>query len=396
MTALPYPIYDADNHLYEPPEAFLRYLPRAYSKEFQYVQVEGRTKLAIGGFISDYIPNPTFEVVAAPGAHELWYRGKNTQGLSLRELTGKPLSPPPDSFFHAEARLKMLDEQGLHAAVIIPTLASVIENRLSHKPEVVGALFHSLNQYLLDEWGFAREDRLFPVPMVNLSDVDGAVAELEFVLKNGAKVIGLRPAPVTGLRGNRSPGMKEFDPFWGQVNEAGIFVYFHASDSGYDRFNQYWTNGSAEFLPFQADAFRGALDLIGRAISDTLSALICHGAFERHRNLRVCSIENGSRWVRHAVETWTLLYGQMPQSFRRHPVEQFREHVLVAPYYEESVVDLLNYCRPDRILFGSDYPHPEGLARPVEFVKELQGIESSTVEMIMSTNLNGLLAGIRN
>jgi predicted TIM-barrel fold metal-dependent hydrolase len=190
--------------------------------------------------------------------------------------------------------------------------------------------------------------------------------------------------------------MKEFDPFWGQVNEAGIFVYFHASDSGYDRFNQYWTNGSAEFLPFQADAFRGALDLIGRAISDTLSALICHGAFERHRNLRVCSIENGSRWVRHAVETWTLLYGQMPQSFRRHPVEQFREHVLVAPYYEESVIDLLNYCRPDRILFGSDYPHPEGLARPVEFVKELQGIESSTVEMIMSTNLNGLLAGIRN
>src|SRR3546814_788803 len=81
---LPYPVYDADGHYYEPEDAFLRHMPAKYRKEFQYIQVNGRTKIAIGGQISEYIPNPTFEVVAAPGSHELWYRGKDTEGLSLR------------------------------------------------------------------------------------------------------------------------------------------------------------------------------------------------------------------------------------------------------------------------------------------------------------------------
>ncbi|PZR57006.1 MAG: amidohydrolase, partial [Stutzerimonas stutzeri] len=59
MSTINYPIYDCDQHYYEPPEAFLRHLPKEFHKDFQYVQIKGRTKLAVGGVISDYIPNPT-------------------------------------------------------------------------------------------------------------------------------------------------------------------------------------------------------------------------------------------------------------------------------------------------------------------------------------------------
>ena len=59
---LPYPLFDADNHLYETEDAFLRYLPKEYAGAIQYVQIKGRTKIAIRGQISEYIPNPTFEV----------------------------------------------------------------------------------------------------------------------------------------------------------------------------------------------------------------------------------------------------------------------------------------------------------------------------------------------
>ncbi|EKF22905.1 amidohydrolase family domain protein [Mycolicibacterium hassiacum DSM 44199] len=65
---LPFPLFDADNHLYEPPEALTKYLPKEYKDVVQYVQVNGRTKIAVKGQISNYIPNPTFEVVARPGA----------------------------------------------------------------------------------------------------------------------------------------------------------------------------------------------------------------------------------------------------------------------------------------------------------------------------------------
>jgi hypothetical protein len=55
---LTYPLFDADNHLYEPPEAMTKYLPKEYEKAIQYVQIKGRTKIAVRGQISEYIPNP--------------------------------------------------------------------------------------------------------------------------------------------------------------------------------------------------------------------------------------------------------------------------------------------------------------------------------------------------
>lgn len=395
MGALPYPVYDADNHLYEPPDAFLRHLPKEYKKDFQYVQINGRTKLAVGGMLSEYIPNPTWEVVAAPGAHEKYYRAENSQGLSLREITGKPIKPP-DAFFYPEPRLKLIDEQGLDGTLIIPTLASVIEERLKHKPRAIAALFHSLNQWIQEEWGFVRDDRMFAVPFINLADVDLAVQELEFVLKHGARVVGIRPAPVPdGHGGSRSPGFEEFDPFWARVNEAGIFVVLHSSDSGYEIISNMWKGSDQEFRPFE-QGIPMPVNSMERAIADTMTALICHGVFERHRNVRVASIENTARWIQPAYESWERAYGQRPKYFKRSPVEQFHEHVFVAPSYEDNIHEVLRYCPRERILFGSDYPHPEGLGNPVDYVKEIKDLDETTQAMIMGGNLKGLLEGARN
>ncbi|MGO8937813.1 MAG: amidohydrolase, partial [Mycobacterium sp.] len=79
------PIFDADQHMYETPEALTKYLPERYRKAVQFVQVGKRTRIAIMGQITEYIPNPTFERVAAPGAHEKFYAAQNTDGLTMRE-----------------------------------------------------------------------------------------------------------------------------------------------------------------------------------------------------------------------------------------------------------------------------------------------------------------------
>src|SRR4051812_11795527 len=124
MVALPFPVYDADHHLYEPAEAFLRHLPKAFSKDFYFAEVGGRTKLVIDGQLSDYIPNPTFEVVAAPGPQEVCYRAETGEALPRRGRPGKPLRPPVE-WRSGEGRLKVMDQQGIHAALVFPTLASV-------------------------------------------------------------------------------------------------------------------------------------------------------------------------------------------------------------------------------------------------------------------------------
>jgi len=392
--SLPYPVYDADNHLYEPEEAFTRHLPKRFERDFYYVDVKGRRKLVIGGRLSDYIPNPTFEVVAAPGTHVKWFRADNPEGLTLREMTGKPLRPP-ETWRTGDGRIGILDEQGVHATLVFPTLASALEAHLDHRSDVTNALFHSLNQWTIDEWGFARDDRLYSVPFLSLTDVDAAIAELEFVLEHGARTVNIRPAPVPDIRGSRSFGYPEYDPFWERVTDAGIFVAMHASDSGYDRVTQWWTGGEGnnDFLAFERSALQSTFDLLGRAIADSMSALICHGVFERHPKLRVLAIENGSSWVAPLLQRLDRAYGQMPQTFKAHPREQFEKHIYVSPFYEDDLQELRDNIPIERILFGSDFPHPEGVAEPLEYLEEFEDFAPDEIEKIFSTNLKQLLEG---
>ena len=71
---LDFPVFDADNHMYETREALTKFLPPGHQHLIDYVQVRGRTKIVVRGHISDYIPNPTFERVAAPGAQEEYFK----------------------------------------------------------------------------------------------------------------------------------------------------------------------------------------------------------------------------------------------------------------------------------------------------------------------------------
>src|SRR6202022_3550418 len=72
-----FPVFDADNHMYETTDAFTKYLPSQYDGLVKYVQVNGRTKIALRNQISEYIPNPTFNKVSPPGHQEMEFRLKN-------------------------------------------------------------------------------------------------------------------------------------------------------------------------------------------------------------------------------------------------------------------------------------------------------------------------------
>ncbi len=119
MSKLDFPVFDADNHLYETEEAFTRYLPPELDGLIKYVKVNGRTKIAVANSISEYIPNPTFEVVAKPGAFADYFGGNNPQGKSLREITGEPMRAV-DGFRRAGPRLEMLDELEARCRLDVP------------------------------------------------------------------------------------------------------------------------------------------------------------------------------------------------------------------------------------------------------------------------------------
>jgi predicted TIM-barrel fold metal-dependent hydrolase len=383
--ACDFPVFDSDNHFYETKDAFTRYLPKQYQRAITYVEVDGRTKIAVNGQISDYIPNPTFDVVARPGAQEEYFRVGNPEGKSYREIIGEPMRAVP-AFREPGARLELMDELGVDRTLMFPTLASLLEERMRDDPDLLHAVIHGFNQWMYDEWTFDYEGRIFATPVITLPIVEKALEELEWVLERGARTVLVRPAPVPGLRGSRSFGFEEFDPFWKAITEAGIPVSMHASDSGYTRYQNDWL-GPSEMLPFKPDAFR-YMTMGKRPVEDTMAALTCHGVLSRHPDLRVISVENGADWVVPFLEHLEDTYRKMPHAFEGDPVEQFKRQVWISPFHEDDIAELIEHVGVSQLVFGSDYPHPEGLAEPCSYVDHLPpNLPQEDVERIMGANL---------
>jgi len=389
---LPYPLFDADNHLYETEEAFLKYLPKAYAGAIQYVQIKGRTKIAIRGQISEYIPNPTFEVVARPGAMEDYFARGNPEGKSRREIFGEPMRSIP-AFREPAPRLELMDELGIQRSLMFPTLASLLEERMRDDPELIHVVVHSLNQWIEDVWSFNYKDRIFATPVISLPIVEKAIEELNWVYERGARAVLVRPAPVPGFRGPRSFALPEFDPFWKRASDLGVLIAMHSSDSGYARYQQEWEGSKTEMLPFVTNVFR----MMGqwRPVSDAVASWVCHGALFRHPELKIAVIENGSAWLIPLLNELGDAYKKAPEGFLGNPVEEVRRRIHISPFWEEDLGELSSIVGVERVLFGSDYPHPEGLAEPARYIDVLNERTKLTDEekaKIMGGNLARLMA----
>jgi predicted TIM-barrel fold metal-dependent hydrolase len=394
---LDFPVFDADNHFYETTDAFTRYLPREYAEVIKYVQVNGRTKLAIKNRITEYIPNPTFNVVAPPGADELKYKLQNPDSVTRpgdKPLQAPPRSiPAPPAFFEPEARIELMNELGIDRALMWPTLASVLEERLTDDPVATHVLIHAFNQWLLDHWSFNVDDRIFPVPVVTLPIVDRAIAELDWLVERGARLILIRPAPVPDFGGRRrSFALPEFDPFWKRVQEADVLVGMHASDSGTNRYVNEFEGRDNEFLPFAGrSAFVEFLGAESRMISDVIASVIGHGLATRFPRLRILPVENGSAWVRPLIERLEKVHARKPELFDEDPVAVFKRNVWVHPFHEEDPLGLVDLVGIDNVCFGSDYPHPEGMYDPLTYVDEIESLPSADQAKIMGGNLAGIM-----
>ncbi|MFA5885538.1 MAG: amidohydrolase family protein [Acidimicrobiia bacterium] len=383
-------LIDADNHYYETLDACTRHLEKDLRRRGVQVVEQGSHKLVLaGGRVFRFIPNPSFDPIIVPGCLDPMFRGQIPEGVDPRSLMQvEPLRP---EYQDRAARLAVMDEQGLERVIMFPTLACGIEQALRDDIEATMATLRAFNRWLEEDWGFDHQGRILSAPMLSLAAPSGALVELDSLLERGARVVHIRPAPVpTANGGGRSLGDPLHDPVWARLAEAGVPVAFHLGDSGYDLFAAAW-GGKPYFEPFRPVDPLSKLVVSDRAIHDTIGSLVAHGVFGRHPALRVASIENGSEWVHLLAKRLRKQANQTPWAFAEDPLDTIRRHVWVAPYFEEDVRKLADTIGLDRVLFGSDWPHGEGLAQPTDFVKELHAFSDDEVRRIMRDNCLELL-----
>ena len=390
MTGTAFGIFDADNHYYEPRDAFSRHLdPRFAERGVRVVtDASGKDTIFVAGRKHHFTP-PTFELVPPPGhlAEMMRAHGEGTAASFLR-----PMRP---EYQQKSARLAAMDAQGVESVLLFPTLGVTVEHALREDPEATFAALGAFNRWLEEDWGFGADGRIFGVPLLSLVDVDRAVKELERVLARGARMVHLNVGPVNG----RSPGDPHFDPFWSRLAEARVPVAYHASESGYNELYSAQWGHAPRPRSHHMSAWQNAFCFIEAPLMHTLGALIFDNVFGRFPDLRVATIECGASWATYLLPR--LDKAQM--SCTKHAPwiggrvmdrasEVFKAHVYVNPYPEEDHAKIFASLPSEKLLFGSDWPHPEGMPEPRKYPDYLPpGTTPEAIARMMRGNARELL-----
>ena len=377
-------VFDADQHYYEPLDAFTRHLPAGWEERtVQQATINGRVRFIVGGRVNTTISNPTFDPIVRPGAMVDYFRG-NPDKIKLADCL-KQREPLPDYYRNRDARIRKMDEQRVHATWMLPTIGMAYEEMLQEDPEAAGVAFRSFNRWLLDDWGFNYQDRIFGTPYLAFGDVDAAAAEVDWALGEGARVFVVRPCGVYTSDGWLSPSDPRFDPIWARVNEAKATVVPHVGEVGGAGLDRYRRHQSG-IIRQEAPPLQVAVGH-ERAIANYLGAVTCDKLFERFPDVRIASVENGAEFLPLLLAGLNRANFQRPGYFKDHPVESFKEHVWVAPFWEDVLSDAVKLIGAERVLFGSDWPHPEGMVEPRDFDKIVGELDDpSAIQKIMHDN----------
>jgi len=399
MTRLAYGLFDGDNHYYEPRDAFTRYLePRFRDKAVRCeAGADGSETIWIGKrrftFLADMEQN--FDTTLRPGSLREFLRTLTHEQPADADPVQIPVDP---AFVSREARLALMDQQGVESVFLFPTLGVCVEHFMKDDVEQTYANLRAFNRWLHEDWGFAHQGRIFASPVISLLDEHEAVKDLEWALARDARIINLRVGPVPRPDGARSPADPIYDAFWARANEAGLTIAYHVGESGYNEMMSVHWGEQPNPSSHSQSAFQWTNFYGDRPIMDTLSALILHNLFGRFPSVKVVSVENGSLFVPYLMKVMDKMKGMgrngpwLGGRVHGRPSEILKQHVWVNPYHEEDHVALADLIGVEHVVFGSDFPHPECVPHPDEWLAEMQGkFSAEDLKKVMRDNARKLV-----
>lgn len=423
---LPYLVNDADQHSDPAPDAYVRYIdPKLRDKAIETVsRDDGQLETLYAGRPARMRPEsrldsaanyeetattevPTDTVESRPGLAGAGFGsdGQLIPGSTLSKLN--PLKNLNDEERIAftkryralqakldspENRLSVMDEMGVNAIVSFAGPLG-IEVEFEHDFDGLYANIRAINRYLATEWTFNFQDRLFTPAFVPMASPELALRELEMLMIDGPpSLIQISTGPSI----HSSPFHPDHDPFWARVNEAGIRVCTHlASKTFYARQGEEWSEPEAHLADM--DAFQYLFYYCDRPAMETVAAAILQGLFVRFPNIKMLLSEQGTLWVPYLVRSMdrsAMIRRGTWDKLDKRPSEYFNEHFVVTPWPEENVDRVIEVVGTDPIVFGSDFPHGNGLPDPMMYLGQLKNLSEQQVEDVMRGNLARFL-GLR-
>jgi predicted TIM-barrel fold metal-dependent hydrolase len=429
---LPYLINDADNHFNEPPDCFERYIdPDKTDLAIRYViGPDGRRLQLFNGRASKFHSatqqqvtfsqeelekmlgqpvgrtNNAADAEGTPGTIPGMLLNRMNPLKGLDEEQRKQLiaefREQREAYSNRDLRLALMDDQGIDKALMFPAAAHDIEYEFANDIDALYANIRAFNRWMKEEVGFVADNRMYLPPYISFAEPELAVQELKQVMKDGAVVIQTKSGHAHGGRANplggRSLADPVYDDFWSICNDNHIRLAIHLGGTDYQKYGADWSE-DPEAVFYDFDAFQWMMYWGDRPALEVTGALILHNFFGRFPHMKVCLSEQGTVWVPYAMRKMdhAFLMGRKAKwadngRLDRRPSEIFREHFIVAPFPEENVQRVVAEVGIEPIVFGSDFPHGEGLAWPSKYVDaQLARFSEDDQRRIMRDNLERYL-----
>lgn len=374
---------DADMHLYETRGLWADYMDPGHRHLAIAIEDDdlGHAWLVQGGRRIDLAEVHHPGDLSAMGA----YRQRVRQGLPPEVPFDEAL---PRVFFDPEARLAQLDEFGLDGAVLFPNYGLLWERPLSDRVEATLANMRAWNRWVAEVTG-AGKGRLHPVAHVGLRDLEWLDDELATLSSAGVRLAMTAPALVDG----KPLSHPDLDRAWDAFSRHQVAPVFHVANFPHPFHDAWYDQDPDAAAPVMGSVFIWAAPAL--AICD----MAINGVFERHPDLRLGVMELSAVWVPlfllmldGGFEFHARFNGKPLRELSLRPSEYVRRQVRVAVFCYEGPRTLIEQLGEDMLMFSSDYPHAEGIARPVADYDRIAGpIEGTAGDQLYAGNLRWLM-----
>lgn len=352
---------DSDGHVLEHPSGMLDYAPKGFEDRIWHIETDAdgvewcvydRQRMLANGLALAGTAGMTLE------EREMAQRGE------LRYTQVRPAA------YNAKARLADMDTDGIHQAIVYPTMllgiAGLTDIEFAH------AQCRAYNDWLADHVQDG-DGRLYGVAIVPQQDIERAAAEIRRVgAKRGIVGVMLRPNPSEDWK----PLHHEvYEPLWRAASDTGLAVGFHPflmADLPGACLGLRINHLGVSSMPPGENATSNIDNLFfTQAISNpfdmmnTIAFLLAGGVCQRFPDLRIVFLEANGGWLvpwlerldhHYEIFSWDVPWLHRP------PSEYFRRQCWISFDPDESTLAFTAnspLVGADRIVWASDYPHPD-------------------------------------
>ncbi|MBE3604734.1 amidohydrolase family protein [bacterium] len=365
-------VIDADGHILEPPDLWLKYLEAKYRDRAIQIKVgdDGYEYLEVAGNRARQTRQGQLGTLGGMGKQVAEARRRREEfvnaGRAAELRYEKP--KPEDTYLKGAAfgtmdmkeRLQLLDKEGMAKSILYPTIGLLWECE-TMDAELSAAYARAYNRWIAD---FCRDSggRLVPIAHLSLGDPDEAARELERAVKDGCK--GAFFAPFTISR--RPHADPAHDRIFAIAQDHGVPVAIHPTLEP-PAFGVHHRFDNFGWAAWYYDLFAA------QGVQHAFATFFQYGVFDRFPKLKVVVLESGAGWIGYFLDRADAIFTgtTIAQNVRlkEKPSYYFKERCFIsADPDERTIAAMMQHVGENKFFWASDYPHPD---HPGNYLEEL-------------------------